>query len=120
MWVRGMEKSLVRGLEVPRGDATEDDGTIIAVEIPLVVLAFGTVVLRVYSRLGIKRKLALDDILIICAMVCALARTIISCMSAGDTYGFDRQGYVEFPSHLPTAFASKPKPLNPPPTFLNQ
>lgn len=76
------------------GDAAGESKAMLAVEIPLVVLALSTVVLRVYSRLGIKRKLALDDILIICAVICALARTIISCLSAGDTFGFDREGYV--------------------------
>jgi hypothetical protein len=43
--------------------------TAIAVEIPLMTLALATVVLRVYSRLTIKRKLAADDILIILGVV---------------------------------------------------
>ncbi|KAF1965335.1 hypothetical protein BU23DRAFT_489737 [Bimuria novae-zelandiae CBS 107.79] len=85
-------KSLVEAMAVAQGDATSDDKAMMGVEIPLVVLAFATVVLRVYSRLGIKRKLALDDILIICAVICALARTVISCLSAGHTFGFDRDG----------------------------
>lgn len=40
------------------------------VEIPLMVLAAFTVCLRVYSRLAVKRKLAVDDILIVLALVC--------------------------------------------------
>ncbi|KAF1993017.1 hypothetical protein P154DRAFT_451337 [Amniculicola lignicola CBS 123094] len=65
---------------------------ILAVEIPLMVLALCTVGLRVYSRLSIKKKLATCDILIVCGMCCAVARTIISCMSAEDRYGFDVNG----------------------------
>ena len=111
MWIpQGGEKSWVRAVAVPRSDGTENDQTIIAVEIPLVVLAFGTVVLRVYSRLGIKRKLALDDVLIICAMICALVRTIISCMSAGEPFSFDRQGYVHSSHSPPIPTPSQPHP----------
>lgn len=39
------------------------------VEIPLMVLAMGTVALRIYSRLAVKRKLAVDDGLIVLALV---------------------------------------------------
>jgi hypothetical protein len=42
----------------------------LGVEIPLMVLAFATVVLRVYSRLAIKRNLATDDVLIMLGTVC--------------------------------------------------
>jgi hypothetical protein len=46
-------------------------GSMIAlgVEIPLMVLAFTTVVLRAYSRLAIKRSLAADDVLIMLGTV---------------------------------------------------
>lgn len=50
-------------------DATGGYTTALAVEIPLLVLAFITVTLRVFSRLAIKRKLAADDILIILGTV---------------------------------------------------
>jgi hypothetical protein len=42
----------------------------LGVEIPLMVLALATVILRVYSRLAIKRKLAADDVLIMLGTVC--------------------------------------------------
>lgn len=74
------------------GDATGGYRTALAVEIPLMVLALTTVVLRVYSRLAIKRKLAADDILILLGTGAALARTVISCMSADDNWGYDRNG----------------------------
>ena len=41
----------------------------IAVEIPLMVLAISAVVLRLYSRMAVKRKCAIDDILIVCGLV---------------------------------------------------
>ncbi|EFQ85133.1 hypothetical protein PTT_19994 [Pyrenophora teres f. teres 0-1] len=66
--------------------------TTLAIEVPLMVLAFCTVVLRVYARLAVKRKLALDDILITLGTAAALARTVISCMSANDDWGYDRKG----------------------------
>ena len=50
-------------------DATTSFKTALAVEVPLMVLAIATVVLRVYSRLTIKRKLAPDDILILLGTV---------------------------------------------------
>lgn len=40
-----------------------------AVEVPLTALATATVCLRLYSRLAVKRKIALDDILIVLALV---------------------------------------------------
>jgi hypothetical protein len=52
------------------GDATRGSVTALGVEIPLMVLAFATVILRVYSRLAIKRALATDDVLIMLATVC--------------------------------------------------
>jgi hypothetical protein len=52
------------------GDASDGHKTALAVEIPLLVVAVTTVALRVFSRLAIKRKLALDDILIIFGTVC--------------------------------------------------
>jgi hypothetical protein len=51
-------------------DATRGSVTALGVEIPLMVLAFATVILRVYSRLAIKRALATDDVLIMLGMVC--------------------------------------------------
>jgi hypothetical protein len=93
------------------GDTIGGYTTALAVEIPLLVLAVTTVALRVFSRLVIKRKLAADDILIILGTVCqilgpkqirsdvvddsqgaAIARTVISCMSAEDNWGYDRKG----------------------------
>ncbi|KAG9194758.1 hypothetical protein G6011_04793 [Alternaria panax] len=64
----------------------------LAVEVPLMALALTTVVLRVYSRLAIKRKIAPDDILIMLGTVAAFARTVISCMSADDNWGYHRKG----------------------------
>ncbi|CAG5162507.1 uncharacterized protein ALTATR162_LOCUS6231 [Alternaria atra] len=66
--------------------------TALAVEVPLMVLALSTVILRVYSRLAIKRKIAPDDILIMLGTAAAFARTVISCMSADDNWGYDRKG----------------------------
>lgn len=40
-----------------------------AVEIPLIGLALGTVILRVWSRLTVKGKVAADDILILLGTV---------------------------------------------------
>lgn len=66
----------------------------LAVEIPLIVLAICTVALRGYSRVGIKRRLAADDVLIILGTICAFGRTVISCLSADDSWGFDIRGLV--------------------------
>jgi hypothetical protein len=52
------------------GAATGGYRTALAVEVPLMALALGTVVLRVFSRLTIKRRLAADDILILLGTVC--------------------------------------------------
>ena len=82
------------------GGRASEDRTMLAVEIPLIILAIGTVVLRVYSRVRVKRKLAADDILIVCAIGCAFARTIISCMGTSDTFNFDKDGYVFSFKHL--------------------
>lgn len=57
-------------VSVEAGDATNGFKTALAVEVPLMVLAISTVVLRVYSRLAIKKKLAADDILILLGTVC--------------------------------------------------
>jgi hypothetical protein len=57
-------------VEVNAGDATRGFKTALAVEVPLMVLALSTVILRVYSRLAIKRKIAPDDILIMLGTVC--------------------------------------------------
>lgn len=54
---------------IEHGDSTRGYATALAVEIPLLVLAVTTVVLRVFSRLAIKRKLAADDVLIIVGTV---------------------------------------------------
>ena len=56
-------------VNVDAGDATKGFKVAIAVEVPLMLLALSTVVLRLYSRLAIKRKLAPDDILIILGTV---------------------------------------------------
>jgi hypothetical protein len=56
-------------VQVNAGDATSGYTTALAVEIPLMAVALATVVLRVYSRLTIKRKLAADDILIMLGTV---------------------------------------------------
>jgi len=41
----------------------------LAVEVPLMAIALTTVILRVYSRLAIKKRLATDDLLIILGTV---------------------------------------------------
>ncbi|KAH7088833.1 hypothetical protein FB567DRAFT_440791 [Paraphoma chrysanthemicola] len=87
-------------VNIDPGDATSGYKTAIAVECPLIVLALGTVIARVYSRLAIKRKLAADDILIILGTSAALARTIISCMSADDNWGYDRKGPDRATEHI--------------------
>ncbi|CAN9227003.1 unnamed protein product [Alternaria alternata] len=79
-------------VEVNAGDATRGFKTALAVEVPLMVLALSTVILRVYSRLAIKRKIAPDDVLIMLGTAAAVARTVISCMSADDNWGYDRKG----------------------------
>ncbi|KAF1923846.1 uncharacterized protein M421DRAFT_74272 [Didymella exigua CBS 183.55] len=65
-----------------------------AVEIPLMGLALGTVILRVWSRLVVRGRLAADDTLILLGTGCAVARTVISCISADDIMGYDRKGRV--------------------------
>jgi hypothetical protein len=62
------------------GGATRGSATALGVEIPLMVLAFATVILRVYSRLAIKRNIAADDILIILGTVCLYPNTQTNCM----------------------------------------
>jgi hypothetical protein len=57
-------------VNVDPGDATRGFQTALAVEVPLMILAISTVILRVYSRLAIKRKLAPDDVLILLGTVC--------------------------------------------------
>jgi hypothetical protein len=57
-------------VEVNAGDATKGFKTALAVEVPLMVLALSTVILRVYSRLAIKKKIAPDDVLIMLGTVC--------------------------------------------------
>lgn len=56
-------------VQVDAGDATSGYTTALAVEIPLMAAALATVILRVYSRLTIKRKLAADDVLIMLGTV---------------------------------------------------
>ncbi|EMD69674.1 hypothetical protein COCSADRAFT_32358 [Bipolaris sorokiniana ND90Pr] len=58
-------------VNVEAGDATNGFKTALSVEVPLMVLAISTVLLRVYSRLAIKKKLAADDILILLGTVCS-------------------------------------------------
>jgi hypothetical protein len=43
--------------------------TTLSIEIPLVLFALATVVLRLYARLGVKRKVAMDDLLIVLGTV---------------------------------------------------
>ncbi|KAL1798620.1 hypothetical protein ACET3X_002657 [Alternaria dauci] len=78
--------------EANSGNASKDVKIALAVEVPLMVLAVSTVILRVYSRLAIKRKIAPDDILIMLGTAAAVARTVISCMSADDSWSYDRKG----------------------------
>ena len=56
-------------VDVGDGNGSNVNKVMLAVEIPLMLVAICTVVLRVYSRLAIKRKVAVDDILIICGTV---------------------------------------------------
>ncbi|KAF2263304.1 hypothetical protein CC78DRAFT_534078 [Lojkania enalia] len=74
------------------GDGIGGEKVVLAVEIPLIILAISVVGLRVYSRLAVKRKLAVDDVLIVLGCSCAFARTVISCMSVDDIWGFDAEG----------------------------
>jgi hypothetical protein len=80
------------GDSVTDGYGGAENKVMLAVEIPLIILAICTVVLRGYSRMGIKRRLAADDVLIILGTICAFGRTVISCLSADDTWGFDIKG----------------------------
>jgi hypothetical protein len=82
----------VIGDSVADGYGGSENKVMLAVEIPLIILAICTVALRGYSRVGIKRRLAADDVLIILGTICAFARTVISCLSADDTWGFDIKG----------------------------
>ena len=56
-------------VKLPDYDSGHDVRGTLAVEIPLIVLAFATVVLRLWSRLMVKRKLATDDVLITLGLV---------------------------------------------------
>lgn len=78
--------------QVEDGDTSDGNRVMLAVEIPLILLATSTVALRIYSRLGVKRKLAVDDVLIVLGLSCAFGRTVISCLSADDSWGFDIAG----------------------------
>jgi hypothetical protein len=60
---------VVPTLENSPGHATGGYTTALAVEIPLMIIALTTVILRVYSRFTIKRRLAADDLLIILGTV---------------------------------------------------
>lgn len=55
--------------KVGNSDVTYEYRVSLAVEIPLIFLAVTAVSLRVFSRIGIKKKLATDDILIIIGTV---------------------------------------------------
>ena len=55
--------------KLPNYDSDHNVRATLAVEIPLIVLAFATVVLRLWSRLIVKRKLATDDVLITLGLV---------------------------------------------------
>ncbi|KAF2010119.1 hypothetical protein BU24DRAFT_316873, partial [Aaosphaeria arxii CBS 175.79] len=72
----------------------------LATELPLMILATSTVALRLWSRLAVKRMLAVDDVLITLGWACAFGRTVISCMSADDPYGFSIDGPDE-PAEIP-------------------
>jgi len=85
-------RDAVAGDDVADGYGGAENKVMLAVEIPLIVVAICTVVLRGYSRLAIKRRLAADDVLIILGTICAFGRTVISCLSADDTWGFDIKG----------------------------
>lgn len=56
-------------VQVRNGNGSNGNKVMLAVEIPLILLAIGTVVLRVYSRLAVKKKLAVDDVLIVLGLV---------------------------------------------------
>jgi len=55
--------------KVGNSDATYEYKVSLAVEIPLIFLAVTAVSLRVFSRIGIKKQLAVDDTLIIIGTV---------------------------------------------------
>jgi hypothetical protein len=61
-------------VHVDAEDPTRGFKIALAVEVPLMVLAVCTVVLRLYSRLAIKKNLAPDDILIMLGTVHASPR----------------------------------------------
>jgi hypothetical protein len=50
-------------------DMNANNQTTLSVEIPLVLFALATVLLRLYARLGVKRKVAVDDLLIVVGTV---------------------------------------------------
>ena len=60
--------------QVEDGDTSDGNRIMLAVEIPLILLATSTVALRIYSRLGVKRKLAVDDVLIVLGLVSSRLR----------------------------------------------
>jgi hypothetical protein len=64
-------------VNVNAGDATKGFKIALAVEVPLMLLALSTVILRLYSRLAIKKKLAPDDILILLGTVSQTRDTTI-------------------------------------------
>jgi hypothetical protein len=64
--VNTTEEQLAR---VGSSDMTYEYKVSLAVEIPLIFLAVTAVSLRVFSRIGIKKQLAVDDVLIIIGTV---------------------------------------------------
>jgi hypothetical protein len=72
--ISGTHSSLVKATEeqlarVGSSDMTYEYKVSLAVEIPLIFLAVTAVSLRVFSRIGIKKQLAVDDVLIIIGTV---------------------------------------------------
>lgn len=63
--------------QVSNGDGSNGNKIMLAVEIPLMVLAISTVAVRLYSRLAVKRKLATDDVLIVLGLVSSLVHIVV-------------------------------------------
>jgi hypothetical protein len=83
--------------KVDSADVTYEYKVSLAVEIPLIFLAVSAVSLRVFSRIGIKKKLAVDDILIIVATVRSRQHQLTGLNRAnGLVLRFGENGYIMY------------------------
>lgn len=74
--------------DVNNGSGGNDNKGMLAVEIPLMFFAITTVLLRLYSRLRVKKQLAVDDVLIVCGLVSEI--TSLSFSGYADAFSFSR------------------------------